>query len=244
MASLVHQGGRYYVQFYDADRSPIRKRIPLKPSEKRTAQRLLACTEDAYVLGDYDPWGHGREHELFGWEPGPDEDLSTLGKAIDAYLRSCSHLRPDTQRTYREVLRLFERHVGSDQHVDRLQARHITDWLEEGVPSDTLADATRRKYVKHLGYLFRYLVEKGAMEEDLSKEVALPKQVERPPKAMREDHQRSLLQEIQAHHQRQKRAVQWHLAGRSLAVRALRGPGGLPGAVQRLAQDLQLRAPS
>lgn len=202
MASLVHQSGRYYAQFYDADRSPIRKRIPLKTSEKRTAQRLLSRAEDALALGDYDPWRHGREHEIFGWEPGPDEDLSTLGKAVNSYLGSCSHLRPDTQRTYREVLRLFESHVGTDQHVDRLQASHITNWLDEGVPSDNLADATRRKYVKHLGYLFRYLIEKGAMEEDLSKQVALPKQVERPPKAMRKAHQRQLLQEIQAHHQR------------------------------------------
>ena len=202
MASLVQQGGRYYVQFYDSDRSPSRTRVALRTSEKRTAQRILARAEDKWALGDYDPWRHGRQHELFGWEPGPDEDLSTLGKAIDAYLRSCSHLRPDTQRTYREVLRLFEDHVGRDQHVDRLQSRHITDWLDEGVPSDTLADATRRKHVKHLGYLFRYLVEKGAMEEDLSKEVALPRQVERPSKAMREDHQRRLLREIQAHHQR------------------------------------------
>ncbi|WP_162893015.1 tyrosine-type recombinase/integrase [Salinibacter ruber] len=202
MASLIHQDGRYYAQFYDSEHTPSRTRIALKTSEKRTAQRLIARAEDAWALGDYDPWRHGREHELFGWEPGPEEDLSTLGKAIDSYLDSCSHLRPDTQRTYREVLRLFEDYVGSDQHVDRMRASRIVDWLDEGVPSDDLADATRRKYVKHLGYLFRYLVEKGAMEEDLSKQVALPKQVERPPKAMRETHQRKLLQRIQAHHQR------------------------------------------
>ncbi len=202
MASLVHQSGRYYAQFYDADRSPTRKRIPLKTSDPDTAQRLLSRAEDKYALGEYDPWRHGREHEIFGWEPGPEKDLSTLGKAKDAYLDSCSHLRPGTQRTYREVLRLFVEYHGRDQHVDRLRPSHITEWLDEGVPSDTLADATRRKYVKHLGYLFRYLVEKGAMDEDLSKQVSLPKQVERPPKAMRQEHQRKLLQEIQAHHQR------------------------------------------
>jgi hypothetical protein len=118
MASLIHQDGRYYAQFYDSDRSPSRTRVALRTSEKRTAQRILARAEDKWALGDYDPRRHGRQHGLFGWEPGPDEDLSTLGKAIDAYLESSSHLRPDTQRTYREVLRLFEDHVGSDQHVD------------------------------------------------------------------------------------------------------------------------------
>lgn len=197
MASLVHQGDLYYAQFYDADRSPARKRIPLKTSEKRTAQRLLARAEDKWALGEYDPWRHGRKHEIFGWEPGPEEDLSTLGKARDAYLESCSHLRPDTQRTYEEVLRLFVDHHGQDQRVANLTPDHITEWLDED-----LADATRRKYVKHLGYLFRYLVDKGAMEKDLSKEVPLPSTVKTPPKALTREDQRRLIQVIQAHHQR------------------------------------------
>ena len=80
MASLVHQGGRYYVQFYDADRSPIRKRIPLKPSEKRTAQRLLACTEDAYVLGDYDPGGMAASMNSSAGSLGPTKTSLRWGK--------------------------------------------------------------------------------------------------------------------------------------------------------------------
>jgi integrase len=40
------------------------------------------------------------------------------------------------------------------------------------------------------------------MTEDVSKKVPLPKQVEQAPKAMTEEHQRELIQTIQAHHQR------------------------------------------
>lgn len=197
MASLVHQGERYYAQFYDSDRSLERKRIPLKTSKKRVTQRLLARAEDKYALGEYDPWTDGREHELFGWEPTPEQDLSTLDRAKTAFLESSSHLREETIRTYCEVLRLFVRHLGQDFKTRKLQANHIQDWVD----GKDIADATRRKYVNHVGYLVRYLVEEGWLEEDITKEVDLPKAVETPPKALTRQQQRKLLRAIQAHHQ-------------------------------------------
>ena len=197
MASLIQQRGNYYAQFYDADRRPKRKRIPLKTSTKRAARRLLSRAEDRWALGEYDPWKDGRKHELFGWEPAPEKDLSTVGKAVDGYLDDCSHLAAETQRTYREILRLFERDVGPKTRVKSLTSQDVEDFLHDG-----LADATKRKYVSHLGYLFRYLIHEGWMEKDLSKEVPLPKQVESPPKALTRGQQRQLMQAVQAHHQR------------------------------------------
>ncbi len=198
MASLVQQRGRYYAQFYDSGREPDRKRIPLKTSRKKTARRLLGRAEDQFALGEYDPWTDGREHELFGWTPEPEADLSTLGKARGAFLESSSHLRASTLRTYREVLRLFVRHMGADFPTRDLRAKHIQEWIDE----KDIADATKRKYVKHVGYLVRHLVEEGWMEEDITKQVDLPKRVETPPKSLTREQQRKLLQVIQAHHQR------------------------------------------
>ena len=203
MASLIQQHGLYYVQFYDSARVPRRKRIPLRTKTERVADRLKVRAEDAFATGRYDPWRHGRQHEVFGWTKPPEQDLSTLGRAKAAFLDARSHLRPATLRTYDEVLRLFVDYHGEDLRVSHLTSSHVSDWLQHGIPSGTdLADATRRKYVTHLGYLFRYLIEQGWMDEDLSKQVALPKQIERAPKAMTEEHQRKLVQTIQAHHQR------------------------------------------
>src|SRR5690606_27643769 len=43
---------------------------------------------------------------------------------------------------------------------------------------------TRRKYVSHLGYLFRWLVSQGALDRDLSKEVKVERVPEAAPKAL------------------------------------------------------------
>lgn len=197
MASLVQQRGLYYAQFYDSAKHPQRKRVPLKTRRKKTARRILGRAEDKYALGEYDPWTDGREHELFGWEPAPEKDLSTLGSAKAAFLASRSHLRESTVRTYREVLRLFVRHLGEAFKTRKLRAKHIQDWIG----GKDIADATRRKYVNHVGYLVRYLVEEGWLEEDISKDVDVPKQVETPPKALTRQQQRKLIHAIQAHHQ-------------------------------------------
>jgi len=197
MASLVQQRGLYYAQFYDSDKNPKRRRVPLKTRRKKVARRILGRAEDKYALGEYDPWTDGREHELFGWEPAPEKDLSTLGKAKTAFLKSSSHLRATTVRTYREVLRLFVRHLGEDFETRKLRAKHVQEWVD----GKNIADATKRKYVKHVGYLVRYLVEEGWMEEDITKEVDLPKAVETPPKALTRQQQNKLVRAIQAHHQ-------------------------------------------
>ena len=56
MASLFKQDDHYYLQFYDATRSPKRKRIALGVRDKRTAERLRIEHESAYVRGELDPW--------------------------------------------------------------------------------------------------------------------------------------------------------------------------------------------
>ncbi len=198
MASLVEQNGYYYAQFYESSRSPRRKKVPLKTKRKRPARRLLGRMEDRYATGEYDPWTDGRQHELFGWEPEPSRNLSTLGAAREAFLEDRSHLRPETIRTYEEVLRLFVGFHGKSASVRSLKASDIEAWISS---TDELADATKRKYVKHVGYLVRYLIEEGWMEEDITKEVDLPKAVEQPPRALTQKHQRKLIQAIQAHHQ-------------------------------------------
>ena len=93
MPSLYQQNGNWYSQFYDSDRSPQRKRIPLKVATEEAAQRLHYRAVDAYALGEYDPWTDGREHEVFGWSPPPEDDLADLVDARQAFLeekrRSC-----------------------------------------------------------------------------------------------------------------------------------------------------------
>src|SRR5690606_33455118 len=177
MASLLQdkRTGLYYAQFYDSSRRPRCKKLPLKTTRKRTAERALLRLEDAVALGELDPWLAPPE------EPVEErEDLSLLGDAKRAYLASCAHLKPKTITSYEDVLRPFVAFMGEDFPVARLTGRRVLEWLD----STSANDVTRRKYTHHLGYLFRFLVRQGWMTEDISKKVPLRKIPEQAPKAM------------------------------------------------------------
>lgn len=190
MASLINRTGWYYAQFHDASRRPKSKRVSLKTTKKRTAERLLTKLEEQYRLGEFDPWMPPAVE--------PDEekpDLSRLGPAVEAYLASCSHLKPKTIVTYRDVFNLFKACVGDDFPVDRLRADHVQSFVDDGERSVV----TRRKYARHLGYLFRYLVREGWMQEDLSKQVRLRRVPEQAPKSMTPGQVETLIGTIEAH---------------------------------------------
>lgn len=56
MATLVHDSGNYYLQFYDGNKRPKWKRISLGTIRKKVAKKLKRKYEEAYALGEYDPW--------------------------------------------------------------------------------------------------------------------------------------------------------------------------------------------
>ena len=193
MASLVTAGpsGFFYAQFYDKDRRPQRRRVPLRTRQRRAAERALQRLEVAFALGEFDPWAPptspAAEDAL-----GAGHDLERLGPAARAFLDARAHLRPNTLRTYREVVLAFARHHGDGFPVGRLTARHVAAWLD----ATRAGDVTRRKYAAHLGYLFRFLVGRGAMTHDVSKGVALRRVPETAPKAMTRAEVDRLLAEI------------------------------------------------
>lgn len=190
VASLIkHRSGLYYVQFSDKTRRPQKKRLSLKTKRLRTAERLKARLEEQYLLGQFDPWAAPEEPE------DDKPDLSRLGSAVDAYLAARSHLKPKTLATYDEVLSLFKRFVGEGFLVARLRADHVQAFLNDGERSDV----TRRKYNNHLGYLFRYLVREGWMQEDLSKQVRLRRVPDQAPKSMTPGQVELLVRTIEGH---------------------------------------------
>jgi integrase len=190
MASLIkHSSGTYYIQFYDEHKRPRRKRVSLGTKRKRVAGRAFAKREEEYILGRYDPWAPPEPPEE------EREDLSRLGDAKDAYLASCAHLKPATIRTYREIIDPFTDHLGEGFRVSRIKPKHVLGWLD----TTDANDVTRRKYVSHLGYLFRFLVERGWMKHDISKDVPLRKVPEQAPKAMTPEQVAKLVNTIHAY---------------------------------------------
>jgi len=188
MASLIcnSRSGFYYAQFCDRRKYPTRKIISLGTRKRRIAEKAFSKLEDAVYLGDVDPW---KTIEA------PIITLNKLGESVDDYLRSCDHLKDSTRRTYKEILRPFTQHVGPATKIRNVTGANIKAWLD----STRARDVTRKKYLNHLGYLFRYLIRNGALDTDPTTEVRLKKLPQTAPKAMTVEQVHLLVDVIRSH---------------------------------------------
>jgi len=113
MATLIKQHGRYALQFYDAQRTPQRKRIALLTGDKRTATGKQRELEHDYLKGLFDPWVH--DPYAYKTEQAPIEPRA-IGEAVSDFLdaKRQQGRAENTLRTYYHILGLFARTVGTD----------------------------------------------------------------------------------------------------------------------------------
>ena len=82
MATMRKIGSRYFGYFYDRDRNPKRKSVPLQTSQKQVAQKLLRRYENEFAEGIFDPW-----------RPKLGAQGLTLDEALDLYISQRPNLR-------------------------------------------------------------------------------------------------------------------------------------------------------
>lgn len=172
MASLTKKGEWYSLLFYDAARTPSRKKVALRTRTKREAEALRRALEDGAASGRFDPWTDDPVLYLRPAAPAPTPaalDLTQLGRAVDAFLADKDRLRPTTAAHYRGVMGLLVRHVGRELPVGSLTAAHVLSFLDS-----TRCNATsRRNYCLRIGVFCRWLLERGAVTEDVTRRVPL-----------------------------------------------------------------------
>ena len=146
--------GTYYAAFYCAERRPTRKQVSLRTKTKRTAEVLQRRLDDAWALGEYDPWvepdwtrrGRG----------GPSLEL--LGHAKSAFLASRAHRSPYTLAKYESVLGGLVRHLGADFPTRAVRAADVGAYLHGAERKEV----TKRSYAGSLSAFFNWLVREGA----------------------------------------------------------------------------------
>ena len=176
MATLVKQKDWYYAQFYDRDRRPQRKQVPLRTRTRKTALKLLIALEDEVARGERDPWARAEDVVLA-------VKYHTLGEAVAAFVEAKSYLRPASVFSYRTILGLFARDVGGTMEVERVRAKHVSSFLERA----QIRDVTRKTYLRHLRVFFRWLVSAEALKVDPTAAVKLRRVPERFPRFLTPD---------------------------------------------------------
>lgn len=175
MASLFKKpNGSYYLSFYADGRRPKRKQVSLRTRTRRTAETLQRRLEDAWTLGEYDPWvepdwtARGRQ----------DASLALLGDAEAAFLASRAHMSPYTVARYEAVVGAFVRHAGPDLPTAAATGAHVAAYLA----STATRPVTKRSYVGALSAFFNWLVRAGARPGNPCADVALERVPEKAPR--------------------------------------------------------------
>lgn len=191
MSSLFKRpNGVYYLSFYGADRRPTRKQVSLLTKTKRTAEALQRRLDDAWLLGEYDPWVEP------DWAARPDAgpDVATLGDAKAAFLLSRAHTTAMTRAKYEVVLGGLVRHLGPAFPTAAVTAAHVASYLD----ATETGPVSRRSYAGALSALFNWAVGVGARPDNPVSAVALPRVPEKHPRYLSEDDVEAVCRAIEA----------------------------------------------
>ncbi|HYE58462.1 MAG TPA: tyrosine-type recombinase/integrase, partial [Rhodothermales bacterium] len=193
MATLVKQKGHFYLQFYDRARTPERKRVALKTSQKRTADALRRKLEHDHALGRFDPW----RDDPFTYDRAPSDARApvTLRGAIVAFIedRRAHGREPTTLRTYTTILTTFadeveKRRPGSDGDERGVLGSITASDVQAFVWSESVAPATRYTRYRHVKAFLARAVKLGLCEgPGPASEIEPPPNVWRLPRLTREE---------------------------------------------------------
>ena len=166
--------GTYYAAFYCAERRPTRKQVSLRTKTKRTAEVLQRRLDDAWTLGEYDPWVEP------DWtrraQEGPSLELLDGAKA--AFLTSRAHRSPYTLAKYDTVLGGLVAWLGPSYPSGAVTAADVGAYL---YGRDRKA-VTRKSYASALSAFFNWLARKGVCRVNPVAEVRLERVVEKHPR--------------------------------------------------------------
>jgi site-specific recombinase XerD len=162
MASLIKQSGWYYLQFYDSNRDPIKKRVTLKTRTKRTAEKLKRKLEDDYATGDYDPWTgyHASNTDL------AIDENATIKEALDYFIerKSKEDWRENTIINNTYILNAFIRYVGEEKSVKALTDEKVNEYLNQ----ERFAYETKKSHKARVMGFLNWLSDNKVVSRDFS----------------------------------------------------------------------------
>lgn len=181
MATLVQPNDRkqYYLQFYDGNRSPKRRRLPLGVTTKRDAETLQRKLEAAYAHGEFDPWRDDpRTLDR------TDRMQYRVREALDLFIEA----KRDAGRK-RRTLKNYVSFIG--RMIDRTGSNmlhHVTaDVLDEWIYESTVSPSTRHTRYRYASAFFNWCVEQDLLAESPLRKRNAPRNPKKLPKPIYRD---------------------------------------------------------
>ena len=157
---LDKRNGLYFADFYDADRSPARRRVSLHVYNKRLAEKQIATLASRFLDGDpgADPWAEAAP------EPPP---LLTVADAVARFdeLRG-PELAPRTRMVRRRTLGLFVATLPPELPIAALTGALVERFTHRDANGKTRAENSRHTYHAHVATLTRWCARQGLVDAD------------------------------------------------------------------------------
>lgn len=166
MPSLFKRGDRYYIAFYDATRRPKRKQVSLRVTGYRAAQLKSARLTTQYEEGSYDPWS-----------PLPEKDHTTLGDAVQQFLKTRQNLSGQSIQKYKSVLGQLVKFIGVDKGLDACSRAAIQDFIDSG----NRRPITKKTYSTTLSPFFNWLIQHHQLNDNPIPHIRLSRISEQRP---------------------------------------------------------------
>ena len=150
MPHLRKKGATYYAEWYDPDRHPKRKWVPLRTGDKQAAQHRMIEYDREYARGEYDPWE----------DSAPQEGV-LVSEAIDAYIKARKSRRKETLATDRATLNAFEKSLRPGTLLQHVEPRHVRAFLDKPKKSGgQRSDATKQIYHARIKTFFTWCTDR------------------------------------------------------------------------------------
>lgn len=178
MASLLNRSGNYYATFHDSARTPAQRRLSLKTRSKRTAEKMLRELDDAYNLGEWDPWTDAPADCL---APERQASPTKLAEAQARFFQD-KPLAASTRRSYKSRIKRFVASVGEGKALQALTRADVQAYIDDA--PDPLTAESRLTAVRSLLSFSRA---EGWLQTDPAANVTKPKKPARLPRAVTDD---------------------------------------------------------
>jgi len=211
--SLRTKKGNYYLVFYDSDRQPKQKWVPLRTQSKRTAERRAKPITSKWMQDTLDPWTDD-----------PHNTVPTADEAVTSYLQARkADLSDRTWKTYKYDLTPFGEHF-EGRRIDKIAPEEIEGWCRR----DDTSARTVEKRTTEVATMYRYFFTRGRIKNNPASALSSPTPDSTAPRYLTRDEYTALKAEIRAYIEsydesgdgpvRQQAPLRWLLYGLRLMV--------------------------
>ena len=166
------KSGYYFGLFYDGDRRPREKSVPLGVRHKTEATKKFADLVRDWEAGRFDPWGQQQKQSPLSLSEAASRFLTDLAEQVERGRR-----RPKTAVAYRTALDGLVRVSPPGIMLAHLRKEDVRRYVRsEKADGSPPAEATERHRLRHVRAFLRWAKGEGMIDHDPTKGV----KVDRP----------------------------------------------------------------